>query len=87
MIDPPEVPNTISIASAVYHLRKNTLNVTATSSYPDAQLHLDDFGPMSFSKLLKGNYYWTFDGNVPVVPGIVTVSGPEGSASAEVSLK
>ncbi len=83
----PDVTNTLAITDAVYNLRKSTLGVTATSNHPDAQLHLEDFGPMVLVRVLKGVYTWKFDGYVPEIPSVVTVTAPEGSATAEILFK
>ncbi|MCK4537037.1 MAG: carboxypeptidase regulatory-like domain-containing protein, partial [Desulfuromonadales bacterium] len=83
----PDAQNTIVITEAVYNLRKQTLSVTASSTYPDAQLSVDGFGSMTFVKLFKGAYVWDFDGYAPSAPATVTVSGAEGSATESVTFK
>ena len=81
------LPNTIEVSSAVYNIRKSTLTVTASSTNPDAQLILENYGPMTMTKALKGVYTWVFSGSVVTAPATVTVSGPEGSATVAVGLK
>ena len=81
---PVQIINTIVVTEASYDKRKNVLTVKATSNYENAQLQVDGYGPMTFTKLFKGKYYWTFSTVLSVKPATVTVSGPEGSVSAEV---
>lgn len=76
--------NTIVITKAAYDARKKVLNIEATSNYQDAALHVDGYGPMTFSRLFKGKYYWTFSRGMTSSPATVTVSGAEGSRTATV---
>jgi hypothetical protein len=80
----PRLINTIVVTKAVYDPRKKVLSVEATSNHDNAQLQAVDYGPMKFSKLLKGIYYWTFSGVVASKPATVTVSGPEGAVTTAV---
>jgi len=82
-----ELANTIDVSSAVYNLRKAILSVTASSTNPDARLVADSFGPMTMIKELKGVYTWEYSGSAPSAPATVTVFGPEGCVTVEVSLK
>ncbi|BCA78269.1 hypothetical protein KQH41_00930 [bacterium] len=80
--------NTIAITKALYDTRKTTLTVEATSDYPNANLYLENFGPMTFTQLFKGKYIWSYvNTSVPGSPGTVTVSGPEGSVTVPVAIK
>jgi len=81
---PPQVVNTIAITKAAYDTRKKVLNVEATSTYQNAALQVDGYGPMTFSRFFKGKYYWTFSRGMATKPATVTVSGPEGSRTATV---
>jgi hypothetical protein len=81
---PPQMVNTIVITKAAYDIRKKVLNVQATSNNANAQLQVDSYGPMVYSKLVKGKYYWTFSRNLAAKPTTITVSGPEGSQTATV---
>jgi hypothetical protein len=79
--------NSIIITEAIFNLRKQTLSVAATSTSADAQLYLDEYGPMDFVKQFKETYIWEFTGDVPFALTDVTVSGPEGSTTENVTLK
>lgn len=81
---PPQMVNTIVITSAVYDVRRKILNVQATTSHANAQLQVDNYGPMVYSKLVKGKYCWTFSRSLATKPAIITVSGPEGFRTATV---
>ena len=76
--------NTIEVTKAAYDSRKKVLNVEATSNYANAQLLVVGQGPMTFRRLSKGKYYWTFTRSLSVKPATVMVSGPEGSVTAVV---
>lgn len=80
----PLMVNTISVIKASYDARKKVLAVEATSNYENARLQVDDYGPMTFSRVFKGKYYWTFSKNLAVKPAVVNVSGPEGAVTATV---
>lgn len=80
----PLMVNTISVIKASYDARKKVLTVEATSNYVNARLQVDGYGPMTFSRVAKGKYYWTFSKNLTVKPAEVTVSGPEGAVMAAV---
>lgn len=80
----PLMTNTIAVTRAAYDARKKILTVEATSQHANAQLQVDGHGPMVFSRLFKGVYYWTFSRDLPVKPATVTVSGPEGVKTATV---
>jgi hypothetical protein len=81
---PPAMTNTIIITKAAYDARKKVLNVEASSSYQNANLQVVGYGPMTYSRLSKGKYYWTFSQAMATKPATVTVSGPEGSKTATV---
>ncbi|WP_432823473.1 hypothetical protein [Trichloromonas sp.] len=81
---PVQTANSIVITSAVYDARKKVLKVNATSGYGNAQLQVDGYGPMTFSKQFKGKYVWVFAESVASRPSEVTVSGPEGSLTTSV---
>lgn len=81
---PPQMVNTIVITGAAYDARRKILNVQATSNHANAQLQVDNYGPMVYSKLVKGKYYWTFSRSLATKPGTITVSGPEGARTATV---
>jgi|GEM_PF-5678915 len=78
--------NTISITHAVYDAAAGQLSVRATSSYGfSAALALDGFGQMSW---IAGKAWWELriNGIAPAnAPPTVSVSGPEGSATAGVT--
>jgi len=80
----PLMANTISVIKASYDARKKVLAVEATSNYDNARLQVDGYGPMTFSRVFKGKYYWTFSKNLSVKPALVTVSGAEGAVTATV---
>lgn len=81
---PPEPPapgeNTIVITLAEYNQARDRLTVEASSVLgADAQLSLEGYGDMSWS---KSNSVWRITVNrAGGDPGTVTVSGPEGSTS------
>jgi hypothetical protein len=81
---PPVITNTIAITKAGYDSRKKVLTVEATSNYDNAQLQVNGYGPMTFTRLFKGKYYWSFAQGTTTKPATVTVSGPEGSVTAPV---
>lgn len=81
---PPQLANTIAITKAVYDARKKVLNVEATSAYRDAALQVVGYGPMTFARLFKGKYCWTFSLALAARPESVTVSGPEGAVTTAV---
>ncbi|TLM68955.1 MAG: hypothetical protein FDZ69_01785 [Deltaproteobacteria bacterium] len=80
----PRPANTIMVSRAEYDARKKMLYVDASSSYDQAQLQVEGHGPMTFSRLSRGRYYWTFARSLAVRPAAVTVSGPEGAVAATV---
>jgi hypothetical protein len=80
----PPVVNTIVITKAAYDSRKEVLTVNATSDYDNAQLQVDGYGAMTFSKLFKEKYVWTFSMGLAPKPATVTVSGPEGAVTAAI---
>ncbi|MHB8707582.1 MAG: carboxypeptidase regulatory-like domain-containing protein [Desulfuromonadales bacterium] len=80
----PLMANTISVIKASYDVRKKVLTVEATSNYEDARLQVDGYGPMTFSRVSKGKYYWAFSKNLAVKPAMVTVSGPEGAVTVTI---
>lgn len=80
----PLMANTISVIKASYDARKKVLAVEATSNYDNARLQVDGYGPMTFTRVFKGKYYWTFSKNLSVKPALVTVSGAEGAVTATV---
>ncbi|MGE5893411.1 MAG: MopE-related protein, partial [bacterium] len=75
---------TITIIKATYAARKRSLTVEATSSLgSEANLELVGFGPMTW---VTNKSKWTITKKDVASPGTVTVSGIEGSESAEVIL-
>lgn len=80
----PQTINTIVITKASYDTRKKMLTVEARSDYQNAQLQVDGYGPMVFSRLAKGKYYWVFTKAMAAKPATVTVSGAEGAVTAAV---
>lgn len=89
--DPPTEPpapteNTINITVAEYNIARDRLTVEATSDLGgDAQLTLDGYGDMSWS---KRNGVWSKTVNkAGGDPGMVTVSGPEGSVLISTTAK
>lgn len=78
--------NTVAITRAVYDAATRQLAVRATSSYGfSASLALDGFGPMTW---VADKSWWELriNGIVPAnAPPTVSVSGPEGSATAGVT--
>lgn len=76
---------TIDVIKAVYSSKSRTLSVEATSSLnQNAALELAGYGPMKWdARRLK----WTMSVKSSANPGSVTVSGPEGSVTAPVTLK
>jgi len=77
---------TIDILSAIYIVRKDALSVEATSDLgQNANLELVDYGSMKWD---KRKLKWTISLNrVGGNPGTITVSGIEGSESAQVIVK
>ena len=75
---------TITINSAVYSQKRKTLNVEASSALgKDAQLVLDGYGPMSYSK--RKNVWSIKIRKVTTKPSRITVSGIEGSEFSSVT--
>jgi serine protease AprX len=80
-LEPPTPgENTINITLAEYHSARDRLTVEATSDLgADAQLVLEGYGDMSWSK--RSSVWSKTVNKAGGDPGLVTVSGPEGSVS------
>jgi len=83
-----DLQNSIQIVKASYEERRKELSVKATSAYgPVAALQVDAIGPMNWNDR-KG--IWIADAahvDIEDISGMVTVSGPEGSVSANVVME
>ena len=73
---------TINITRATYSAAYKSLRIEAKSALgQDAELQAEGFGPMSWSVNLKK---WVLTVRTPSMPAVVTVTGVEGSTSAQV---
>lgn len=87
---PPEPPppgeNTIAITLAEYTVARDRLTVEATSDLgADAQLVLEGYGDMSWNK--RSGVWSKTVNKAGGDPGVVTISGPEGSVSVGTTVR
>jgi subtilisin family serine protease len=83
-----DIVNTISIIKAEYKTKQGELKVQVSSDYgASADLHVEGFGPMMW--YAKRSLWMLREKGLVIgdIPEVITVTGPEGSASQTVRIK